>query len=153
MPFFVQNGTFCPVGTERNPLGLEELSVTNEQKNRIASLQKEGKGYRTIASELNLPINSVKSWCYRHPADEIGDGCCLQCGAMVKQTPHRKVKKFCSDQCRALWWAAHPQMRRTKKTYTHVCAGCGRTFESERRERKYCSAECYAGHRGGDAHD
>ena len=151
--FLDQNSIFCPVGSERNPSRTGGTIVTNEQKQQIITLQIEGKGYRLIASELQLPINSVKSWCYRHPINSTESGHCLQCGAPVKQTPHRKEKKYCSDRCRALWWAAHPELRNAKKLYSHICVGCGQRFESNRAKRMYCSAASYAQNRNGGAHD
>lgn len=45
--------------------------MTNEQTIMISRLMKDGMGYRKIAAELDLPVNSVKSWCRRHqPAEK-----------------------------------------------------------------------------------
>ncbi len=124
--------------------------MTNEEVMSINSLRNMGQGYRVIASALNMPVNSVKSWCRRHPLSEFTESICLQCGKPLICTPHRKKKKYCSDKCRYAWWSAHPEERKPKTLYDHVCAGCGSAFSSARRNTRYCSSTCYAAHRKGD---
>lgn len=118
--------------------------MTQKQIRDITELQNEGKGYRTISDKLGLPLNAVKSWCYRHPVQGKRTGLCLQCGAELEQTPGKKKKKFCSDGCRNAWWTAHPERRVPKKTYEHICLHCGRTFSSVRADSRYCGTACYA---------
>lgn len=125
--------------------------MTKEQKEIITRLQRDGKGYRTIAAETGIPVNSVKSWMRRHPLeDEDGDRC-LQCGTPLRQTPGRRQKKYCSDRCRMTWWSAHPEMR--KGGYRHICLVCGKKFVNSRKVASYCSRVCFARARtkvGGD---
>ena len=97
----------------------EAFILTTEQIMQITNLRAEGKGYRAIASELDLPLNSVKSWCRRHPL-KADDGLCLQCGAEIHSIPHKRQRKFCSDKCRKKWWSEHPE-RRSKGKYLHNC--------------------------------
>lgn len=83
--------------------------MTSAQIKQVIRLQEAGKGYRTIASELGLSINSVKSWCRRHPVEETPINGCKQCSAPLIQFPGKRKRIYCSDRCRYLWWAAHPQ--------------------------------------------
>ena len=64
--------------------------MTNEQIIMISRLMKDGMGYRRIAAELNLPVNSVKSWCRRHPCEEVEANHCMMCGKEVYSMPHKK---------------------------------------------------------------
>lgn len=69
----------------------------------IQMLREKGYGYKRIASELNLSVNTVKSYCRRHPVPAVksnDDSVCLNCGKPIEQIPQRKKKKFCSDKCR-----------------------------------------------------
>ena len=118
--------------------------MTTKEKEDIVRLQKEGKGYRNIATELDLPLNSVKSWCRRHSCSIEGIDCCLQCGAEVNNTPHKKPRKFCSDACRLLWWKEHPEERTLKTAYSHTCRYCRQVFTNNRSKADYCCRECFA---------
>lgn len=121
--------------------------MTEVQKANIRSLQEKGHGYKRIAAELDLPVNSVKSYCRRHPVVEVEDPGmprCLQCGTPVAQEDHRKQKKFCSDRCRSDWWKEHPDQIKRTKLISYVCPQCGDGFESRNRGRIYCSRRCYA---------
>lgn len=40
--------------------------MTNHEKQRIAVLRSEGMSYNAIATELNIPVNSVKTFCRRN---------------------------------------------------------------------------------------
>ena len=117
--------------------------MTNEEIKKISVLQRQGKGYKAIADTLGLPVNSVKSWCRRHPLDDA-TGHCQQCGAPIHQTPHKRQRKFCDSACRIAWWNAHPEDRIKKPAYDHTCAFCGQPFSSERAGSKYCSTRCFA---------
>lgn len=87
--------------------------MTNEERMRIVELQRQGYGYKKIATITGLPQNTVKSYCSRHPV--VGtdsterDGLCRNCKKPLEQTPHKRQKKFCSDACRMAWWNAHPE--------------------------------------------
>ena len=67
-----------------------------QKENEVIALQKQGLGYRRIASALGLSPNTVKDYCKRHPyIPDIKR--CPQCGAVLQNTPHKREKKFCSD--------------------------------------------------------
>lgn len=99
--------------------------MTNEEKNQIGRLRAAGYSYRRIATELDISVNSIKSYCRRHgfgmdahryeiqlvqrePCPEPNEATsCAQCGSLVRQVAGRKRRRFCSDVCRLEWWAAH----------------------------------------------
>ena len=99
-------------------------------------------GYKRISTLMGISINTVKSYCRRHPVSKYG--ICQQCGKAIKQTPHKKAKKFCSDACRMAWWKEHPEQV-NRKVYHLTCAWCGKPFDSVgSNNRQYCSRACYA---------
>lgn len=118
--------------------------MTNDQIDTIVRLQQSGKGYRAIAAETGLPLNSVKSWCRRHPIGVDPLTACQQCGAAIHQTPGKRQRRFCSDRCRLLWWGTHPEYRKGRTLYTHTCRFCGREFTNNRITASYCSRACFA---------
>ena len=99
--------------------------MTEAEKLRIHKFRQEGLGYKKIAAALDLPVNSVKTYLRRHPANEDAAAIpdiCERCGKSIVQAPHRKRKRFCSDSCRI----------------------SGRSFQSGAKGRRYCSRACYA---------
>ena len=40
--------------------------MTKEQKNQIAEMRKDGRGYKAIAASLGIPLYSVKTFCRRN---------------------------------------------------------------------------------------
>jgi len=118
--------------------------MNSYEKNEIVKLQAQGLGYKKIADILELPVNTVKSFCYRYPSSKQ-DNVCEQCGKEITQTPHRKKKRFCSDKCRMMWWNSHPEKVKRKAIYTFTCQYCGKTFHSYgKQNQKFCSRDCYA---------
>lgn len=122
--------------------------MTNEQRSEILLLREQGFGYKKLANETGISVNTIKSFLRNRRRIE-DDGCrCLNCGVMVIQTPHKKKRKFCSDNCRNAWWSSHPEMRKDKP-YIHTCIYCGKDYPSDRRVSKYCSVSCFADARRG----
>lgn len=117
--------------------------MTTIQKEEINRLQKQGLGYRRIAKELKLSMTAVKGYCQRHPVEPDLD-ICLQCGRPLTRTPHRKRRKFCSDCCRIAWWNDNRDKASRQTLYSTVCAFCGKSFQSNKAGRVYCSRQCYA---------
>lgn len=144
VPLFVKTGASPPLRSERNPLGMETHHMTNEQIEAITRLQQAGKGYRTIAAETGLSLNSVKSWCRRHPTSTSPPSFCQQCGSAIKQIPGKRARRFCSDACRMLWWREHPEAKSHRVAYRHVCRCCGTEFINNRAMASYCSRACFA---------
>ena len=124
--------------------------MTNEQKKRLEQLRSEGLGYKRIAAELGISINTVQSFCRRHP-DKIKtptyhpENTCLHCGVRLHHTPGAKKRKFCSDRCRITWWNAHPEAGGKRKVREIACGFCGVTFfVIGEQTRMYCSRICSA---------
>lgn len=120
--------------------------MTAKQKKQVELLRKDGYSYAAIASELDISVNTVKSYFRRSkPPDHSVQGeQCQCCGKPVAQNPKRKTKRFCSDECRYIWWGFNRDAMNKKATYILVCEGCGREFESYgNRNRKYCNTDCF----------
>ena len=125
--------------------------MTNGEKVQIVQMRKRGLGYAEIALSLGLSVNTVKSYCRRSGVKPLekktaqsGD-VCRQCGSVLKLTPGRKRKQFCSDACRLAWKNKHPKPENWKSTRTAVCPVCGKEFLASREyksKRKYCSHAC-----------
>lgn len=86
----------------------EVIGMTQSEKKQIIDLQFRGFGYKKIAAEAGLSVNTVKTYCRRHPADAQA-GRCANCGEPLQQRPHKRKKRFCSDACRMNWWKTHPK--------------------------------------------
>ncbi len=120
-------------------------------KEKIRELQRQGYGYKKIASLLCLPVNTVKSHIRRHPID-LSKKTCLYCDKVITNTPHKREKKYCSDKCRLAWWREHQDLVNRKAIYHLTCKNCGKSFESYGNARRiYCSRACYANARRKEA--
>lgn len=125
--------------------------MTSAQKQRIEYLRCRGDSYMSIADDLGIPENTVKSYCRRHSIgvaiktdQTISTDTCDNCGCPLSQAPGRKRKRFCSDKCRMAWWKAHPEAVNRKAVYHFVCPTCGMEFKSYgNAKRKYCSKTCF----------
>ena len=130
--------------------------MTNGEKVQIVQMRKRGLGYAEIALSLGLSVNTVKSYCQRNglkaaarASISVSENVCRQCGSVLKLTPGRKSKRFCSDACRLRWWHGHRELGKNARTI--VCASCGKAFVTDRAQ-KYCSHACYIQKRFGGAH-
>lgn len=123
--------------------------MTDEQKQQIIALRRDGAGYGSIASQLGISINTVKSFCRRHSlAAPPTDHLCEQCGRPIIQNPGRKRKRFCSDACRNKWWNSHLDLVKRNAVYTFTCLACGKKFTVYgNSHRKFCSHACYIAYR------
>lgn len=123
------------------------IEMTEEEKKRILKLHKDGWGYKRIAEEMGISVNTVKSFCRRAQQiqlDNANAGVCRYCGKPLVYTPGKKKKQFCDDRCRSKYWVEHRNELAQKVTYTFKCAHCGKEFTIYgKRNRKYCSKECY----------
>lgn len=128
-----------------------------KQKERISYMRQEGVGYSKIAQTLGISENTVKSYCKRNHLGgraviqtTNSGSLCKSCGMPLEQTPGKKTRKFCSDECRINWWNTHPEHVKKEAIYHFNCAHCGSAFESYgNRSRKYCSHVCYISNRFG----
>lgn len=126
--------------------------MTQQQKEKIIQMRRDGVSYSKISSAIGISENTVKSFCRRNNLGKSYTGTglqkdgvfCRQCGTPLTHTAGAKQKRFCSDKCRMGWWNAHPEAVRRKAIYTFTCAHCGAAFESYgNKHRKYCSRVCY----------
>lgn len=123
--------------------------MTNVQKEKIIVQRQAGSSYKEIAEQLDLSVNTVKSYCQRHELQTYVKvknrvRLCMQCHAEIPQTPKRKAKKFCCDKCRQLWWTAHSNLINRVSIVNHTCPICGKSFQAyQSKQRIYCSRTCY----------
>ena len=128
--------------------------MTNQQKQLIETMRKQGISYIRIAESLGVSENTIKSYCQRNNLGGIRAGSdtraadvrfyCKQCGTRLNQVTGHKPRKFCSDSCRLAWWKSHPERIEQKAIYTFSCSGCGEEFTAYgNTHRKYCSHACY----------
>ena len=116
-------------------------SMTKDEIRKVEALAKSNKGYRAIARELGLSANTVKSYLVRHKEGSLDF--CLYCGKKFIVPTGKRIKRFCSKECRCKYWN-----RRVKKASDYqkqfVCEECGETFFAYRRlKRKFCCLDCY----------
>ena len=123
--------------------------MTQEQKEQIISMRKNGSSYSEIAQFLKISRNTVKSFCQRMGSSmskkiELPETMCRECGKPITQITGRKKILFCCGECRQKWWNAHPEAVNRKAIYTFTCVHCGKEFTAYgNNHRKYCSHECY----------
>ncbi len=126
--------------------------MTETERSRIVELQHQGYGYKKISTLTGLPLNTVKSFCARHPVrdEDIAEqqGLCRNCMKPLEQMPHHRKRYFCSDACRMTWWNAHPEKVNRMAYYKLICKNCGAEFSSYGNDhRVFCSRACYAQYR------
>lgn len=137
--------------------------MNEAHKKEIKKLRAEGLSYGAISETIGVSVNTVKSYCKRHklggivvdmgkPRLDIDKDICQCCGAKLQQAIGRKVKRFCSNRCRNMWWNANLDKVKRMANYDFVCAYCKKQFTSYgNKGRKYCCHECYIADRfGGD---
>lgn len=117
--------------------------MTDKEKQQIRQLRMQGVGYRKIASEQWIGINTVKSFCQANQltgkrSKEPLRKNCRQCGKPISSEgkPPRS-RQFCSEECRKRYWNRHHER---KEPVLSVCPVCGKTITSfPSQPRKYCS--------------
>ena len=71
--------------------------MDQEQKQSIIEMRNFGCGYKEISEQLQMSVNTVKSYCKRHNLVRMENHnsssvrFCLQCGNEIKQEQHRKT--------------------------------------------------------------
>lgn len=134
--------------------------MTDEERSRVASLRKQGCGYKKISIETGIPLNTIKTYCRRHlkgytTVKELTEnGMCPECGTALIHISGHRAKKFCSDKCRMDYWKEHQEALNKKANYDFVCEHCKKPFQAYgNSHRKYCSHECYIAERFGGVYD
>ena len=116
------------------------------QKDKIKELRITGLGYKKIAQELQVNVNSIKSYCRTHGLMRVDlyGPTCKKCGQVFVQVGKGKPRKFCTSTCRVIWWQEHKKQICRKTQLPHICTCCGCEFRAYHHEkRKYCSHICY----------
>ena len=137
--------------------------MTNEQKQSIHNMRRQGLGYTQIADSTGISVNTIKSFCRRNnlttynaskdTGNKENKDLCKQCGKQLKQIPKAKPKTFCCDMCRFDWWNTNRNKMNRNSTHHLTCIYCGKVFDSYDKNRKYCGHSCYIADRfGGRAH-
>jgi len=133
------------------------------QKEQALALRRSDETCANIAKNLGLSVNTVKSFCSKNNTKSeaknsiaveanADSSICPQCGNKITQASGRKPKKFCSDECRVLWWNSHSENVSRKALYSFKCASCGKEFTAYgNANRRYCSHPCYCKSRFGPA--
>lgn len=119
--------------------------MTEQEKQQILNLRKNGLGYKAISKRLNIPLSSVSSFIKRgNHSKSTQISICKNCGNKLIQTKGHRAKIFCSDKCRRQWWKNNPESRNLKAYHECKCIQCGKEFISySKTDRKYCSTVCY----------
>ena len=102
--------------------------MTDQQKDQIQSMRRQGLSYVKIGQALGISDNTVRSFCRRNRLGEPVKHTipCQYCGKPVKIVSKQKPRKFCSDRCRAAWWNGHREAVNRRAFYNFICAHCGR---------------------------
>ena len=131
--------------------------MTKEQKALVVKLRDQGMTFAAIAEKLDISVNSIKSFYRRNgntsnASNDKNQLCCKECGKPIAQPFGTRVKKFCSDKCRMLWWNTHRSEVKLKSADRCKCSCCGKVFQAYA-HRKFCSRDCYFKMRfgGGDS--
>jgi hypothetical protein len=92
--------------------------MKDEQKRQIIALRREGAGYGSIASQLGLSINTVKSYCRRHSlATPKAESVCENHRA--EYSWHERVLLVALvRKCEEPWWEFLPWLFCVKGTYS-----------------------------------
>ena len=133
--------------------------MTENQKTQIRTLRQQGLGYQAIGSMLGLTRDSVRSYCKNHGLQGIpmvmelnikerikAGEVCAQCYGQIEKAKTGRPKRFCSEECRRMYWKDHRMEGNRSKgaTYIMECKYCHKTFESYgNRNRKYCCHQHY----------
>lgn len=123
-------------------------SMNAMQKEAIRQMRYQQLGYAHIARELGLPVNTVKSHCFRNglTPDDIKAilAFCQCCGKPISEPSRTRPRKFCSNECKTAWWNQHRYERQSDKLTDYVCSVCGKTFtDYGHANRRFCSQDCY----------
>ncbi|MBQ7802558.1 DUF2116 family Zn-ribbon domain-containing protein [Candidatus Saccharibacteria bacterium] len=99
----------------------------------IANLRAENYSYASIAKQLGMSPNTVKSICLRKgiltpdkprktKTEKAALQICKQCGKPIDNSWNRIGKSFCSDKCRTSFWNAQKKERKERQKASFVPA-------------------------------
>ena len=145
-PILRQNRLFMCSGVLGKPP--QGGKMTSTQKEKIHKLRLQFMSYSQIAKEVDLPLNTIKSYCFRnnlHTEALMNSGDrCKNCRKIITKKSKTRPRKFCGDACKRAWWNAHRYERSNENIIECTCVACGKTFRDYvKSNRKFCSLECY----------
>jgi transposase-like protein len=114
--------------------------MTGKQKQSVRNMRRAGFSCGAIADRLGLPVNTVKSYCFRKniraPEDtgDKNDDACEHCGKPLEHRSGKKKKRFCCDKCRWNWWNRNRGRAGGKKTHRPTSEITG--FGGEKRKHR-----------------
>ena len=133
--------------------------MTTEQKQKLRKMRLEGSSYSKIARALGISENTIKSYCRRNNLNNLMHNLaknletelvnkiytnCIHCGKTLIHARIGHPKKFCSEECRRIWWKTNDSQLNKKAWYTLNCIECSKTFKSYgNKNRKFCCHACY----------
>ena len=107
--------------------------MTDKQREQIRKLRYEGAGYKAIATELDLSLNTVKSYCRRNLLQGAGSVAainnlvsvekglvCKNCGKQLRHTEGKRKRVFCSDSCRKKHWKQKKELDTMHARIAHL---------------------------------
>jgi len=126
--------------------------MTERQKRDILILRDRGLTYAAISDKMEIPLNTVKSYCRRAQGNTLTEGIlCRNCGDTLVHSAQVRKKSFCCNHCRNAWWNNHRDQLNHRDARTQMCLYCGCSFEvAGKRRQKYCCHECYISDRYGE---
>lgn len=81
--------------------------MTNLQEKQIRAYRESGYSLSQISKELEIPLNTVKSFTRRKGIEvqqEATVVLCRQCSQPIIQKQKRKRRIFCCNHCKQTWW-------------------------------------------------
>ena len=67
--------------------------MSHAQKQMIEELRRKGMGYGAVAKQMNLPLNTIKTFCRRHNLASNMQESTLVCVPTSRETQRSKAKK------------------------------------------------------------
>ena len=128
--------------------------MTDQDRDLILKMRTRGATCKQIADITGLPVNTIKTFCRRNLGSKTlpDEKACEMCGAIFKVSSKQPSRRFCCDECRMKWWAAHSEQIKRKAYYKFECLHCGVKFKAYGNDhRQFCSTQCYNNYRRGEA--
>ena len=122
--------------------------MTAEQKSIIKNMRGKLYSYTEIADIVGLPVNTVKSYCYRNRLNTenliMSITPCKNCGTPIVSQSKTKPRVFCCDSCKLTWWKNNRERSTNTSEIRFTCPTCGNEFIAYKSaNRKYCCSSCY----------
>lgn len=112
--------------------------MKNINKEAIINLKRKGYSYKQISQKIFAPLGTIKSILSRSDLTFNDYGICKNCGKPIYFVKGKRKKEYCSDICRYQWWNHNEPA-----TYKTICPICHTEFQSAKKNKKYCTIECY----------